>query len=97
MSYYSHKVPGGKLIKIKVESKDDSIWEITILGDFFLHPEYVLDEIEESLMGVQLSEDVIAEKIKSVLEKNHATLIGAKAGDFAKAIIAAKIASDHNS
>jgi len=97
MSYYSHKVTGGKLIKVKVDSKDESILDITILGDFFLHPEHVLEEIEVSLIGVRLSEDTITERLISVLEKNHAKLIGASARDFANAIMAAWMASDHNS
>ncbi|MHA2140052.1 MAG: lipoate protein ligase C-terminal domain-containing protein [Candidatus Thorarchaeota archaeon] len=97
MGYYSHKVHGGKLIKIKVESKDNSIQAITLLGDFFLHPEHVLEKIEESLFGVQLSEEIISMKIKTVLDISKATLIGANAKDFAQAIIAAWIASNHNS
>jgi lipoate-protein ligase A len=97
MSYYSYKVPGGKLIKVKVESKDDCIQEITLLGDFFLHPEHVLDEIEESLLGIRLSKDVIVEKLKAVLDENSATIIGADAEDFAEAIMAAWMNSDHNS
>ncbi|MFX1262954.1 MAG: lipoate protein ligase C-terminal domain-containing protein [Promethearchaeota archaeon] len=96
MSYYSHKVPGGKLIKVKVESKDDRIQEITLLGDFFLHPEHVLEEIEESLLGVRLSKDAVIEKLKAVLDENNATVIGADAEDFAEAIIAAWMSLDHN-
>ncbi|MFW9890439.1 MAG: lipoate protein ligase C-terminal domain-containing protein [Candidatus Thorarchaeota archaeon] len=97
MSYYSHKVQGGKLIKVKVVSKDDSIQEITLLGDFFLYPEHVLEEIEESLLGVRLSKDAVTEKLKAVLDENNATVIGADAEDFAEAIIAAWMNSDHNS
>ena len=97
MSYYSHKVPGGKLIKVKIETKDGIIQKITLLGDFFLHPEYVLEEIEESLLGVQISEESITRKLRSVLEARQATLIGANATDFAQAIIAAWISSNRNS
>lgn len=97
MSYYSHKVPRGKLIKVKIETKDGIIQKITLLGDFFLHPEYVLEEIEESLLGVHLSEDSIEKKLRAVLEARQATLIGADATDFAQAIIAAWIALNRNS
>jgi lipoate-protein ligase A len=96
-SYYSHKVPGGKLIKVRIESRDGYIQKVTILGDFFLHPEHVLEEIEESLLGVQLSENAMTKKLKTVLEESQATLIGANAKDFAQAIIAALKDSDHNS
>ncbi len=97
MSYYSHKVPGGKLIKVRIESKDDFIQAITLLGDFFLHPEDILEELEESLLGVQLTEDSIVEKLQTVLKNNKAILIGANATDFAQAIISAWRASDRNS
>ncbi|MFW9846383.1 MAG: lipoate protein ligase C-terminal domain-containing protein [Candidatus Thorarchaeota archaeon] len=89
MSYYSYKVPGGKLIKIDVRIKDATIEAITILGDFFLHPEEVLDELEEGLRGVQLSESHITKSIQDVLDRNECTLIGAAASDFAQAIIEA--------
>jgi hypothetical protein len=97
MSYYSHKVPGGKLIKVRIEVKDDFIQSITLLGDFFLHPEDILEELEESLLGVQLSEDSIVENLQRVLKSNKAVLIGANATDFAQAIIAAWRVSNHNS
>ena len=96
MSYYSHKVPEGKLIKVRIESEDGAIQSITILGDFFLHPEHVLEEFEKSLLGVSLSEDEITRILEMVLEDNDATLIGADAKDFAQAIIAASMASNRN-
>ncbi len=82
---------------MKVESKGESIQAITLLGDFFLHPEHVLEKIEESLLGVRLSEETISNKIQSVLDNNKATLIGAMPTDFGQAIMAALMQSDHNS
>ncbi len=97
INYYPHKVPGGKLIKVKLDIEDESIKAITVLGDFFLHPEHVLEEIEDSLLGVKLIEATIVEIIQTVLDKNKATLIGANATDLAEAILAASMMLNRNS
>ncbi|MFW9968160.1 MAG: lipoate protein ligase C-terminal domain-containing protein [Candidatus Thorarchaeota archaeon] len=97
ISYYAHKVAGGKLIKVKVESEDGLIQAITLLGDFFLHPEYVLEEIEASLKGVHLSETALTNEMQKVMERSQATLIGASVEDFAQAIMSAWMASNRNS
>ena len=97
MAYYSHKVPGGKLIKVRIKSKDESIQEITLLGDFFMHPEHVLEEFEDTLLGVHLSKEAIVRRLEAVIEEHQATIIGANADDFAQAIIAAWMDSNRNS
>jgi lipoate-protein ligase A len=97
ISYYAYKVKGGKLIKVKVELKDGLIQAITLLGDFFLHPEYALEQIEASLRGVHLSKAAIINEIEKVMERNQATLIGASIEDFAQAIMSAWMASNRNS
>ncbi len=71
------KVPGGKLVRIKVKF-DDFIEDVRITGDFFLHPEQCIDEIENSLRNtpVDFQDDVITDKINEILEKEGAELIG---------------------
>jgi lipoate-protein ligase A len=71
------KVPGGKLLTVKLDYSD-VIERIEVLGDFFLHPEDSLKEIEKSLIGVNVdeSEQVLAEKVKRVVEMNNIELIG---------------------
>lgn len=73
----SQKVKEGKLIKVEVEA-DEVIKRIKITGDFFLHPEYVMEEIEESMLGLgkETSEEVIASKIHDVTEAHDAQMIG---------------------
>ena len=88
-TYYAYKVPGGKLIKIDLKIKNNAIEAITILGDFFLHPEDALEQLEEALIGVRVSESHIVKSVKDVLDKTESTLIGATANDFAEAIIKA--------
>jgi len=56
----------GKLIKIDASFRDDRIEELKITGDFFLHPEEKIDELEKSLRGKSVKE--IREVIERVLE-----------------------------
>jgi len=84
-----YKVPNGKLIKIKVQATKQKISQITITGDFFLHPEETLSVIERNLIGCDLEEDTLIKSIQFILEKENAILIGAEAVDFAKAILQA--------
>jgi hypothetical protein len=42
-----YKVPGGKLLKIKLTPSEGRIRAIVIKGDFFLHPEETLIALED--------------------------------------------------
>ncbi len=83
------KVQGGKLVKVQLETEDDKIKKVKITGDFFLHPEELIDDIETSVTGVLLNETVIADRIREFILKNKAVLLGASPEDFAKCIVMA--------
>jgi lipoate-protein ligase A len=85
----SFKIPGGKLVKVKLQVSSGKIEEVTILGDFFLHPEDALQKIEESLVGTTVDETSIGNIIAQTLVDSGATLIGATASDIAKTIMMA--------
>ncbi len=61
------KVKEGKVVKIEIDC-DDIIRNIRITGDFFLHPEDILDEIEKSIVGLDRNtdEDTIISNIHGV-------------------------------
>jgi hypothetical protein len=82
---FEYKVPGGKLIKIFASIKNGFIEEIKITGDFFLHPEESIDELEEKLKGVKIDDET---KIRNILTEffKSKTLIGATAEDFLLAL-----------
>lgn len=44
------KVPGGKLVRIKVDCFDGAIRSVRIEGDFFVHPEEGIADLESSLV-----------------------------------------------
>jgi len=82
-------VEGGKLIKVQLLSKFNAISNIKITGDFFLHPEELIEDLEKMLVGKPLDEKHLAHLIKSLIKEKKATLLGAAPEDFAKCIIIA--------
>ena len=89
MGRAEYKVKGGKLIKVQLTKKGDEIRKIKITGDFFLHPEELIEELEEALTGSLLNESDLTQRIKAFIEKKEATLLGASPEDFAKCVIMA--------
>lgn len=89
MKESSYKIPGGKLVKIKLLVSSERITDVKILGDFFLHPEETLMEIEESLVGQARDESSITRAVNQALTDSEATLIGCTAADIAKSILMA--------
>ena len=86
MKVADYKVPNGKLLKIKLNADDNVINSVTILGDFFLHPESTIEQIEMALIGTEIDIQKITDKIQSVLDRTHSILLGAQPNDIAKAI-----------
>ena len=84
-----YKAEGGKLIKIQLRKEDDKIGFIKITGDFFMHPEDIIEDLERVLLGCSLDEKVIAETIKHFMHERGAVLLGATPEDFARCIIKA--------
>lgn len=70
IAHSSRKVKEGKIVKVEVEvESDDVIQKLRITGDFFLHPEEVLDDIEKSMVGLKkdVSFDMIVLKIQNIV------------------------------
>jgi lipoate-protein ligase A len=89
MGSASLKVSGGKLINASVEMHNGSIISIQFTGDFFLHPEELIEVIESSLIGKRLDEDDLTRTIDDLLQENKGQLIGASSKDFAWVIMEA--------
>lgn len=83
------KVEGGKLIKAHVEKDNGRILKVKITGDFFIHPEDFLEELEGALVGRLLSESDLGTFIKSLAEKRGAILLGISPEDLARCIVMA--------
>lgn len=73
----SEKVQGGKLVRASVDY-DGTILDVTITGDFFLHPEEGIELIEASLVGLPhtVPEEELRRRIERVVDVNGLTLVG---------------------
>ncbi len=94
MGKAQYKVEGGKLVKVQLRFEDDKIKKVKITGDFFLHPEELIDELEKKLEGSELNEDVLTDHIKAFIKINKAVLLGVTPEDFAKCIVMAGAKND---
>ena len=89
MKKSTYKVKGGKMIKVSLRELKNKIGEIKITGDFFLHPEELIDDLEKILIGKKIETSIIIETIKTFLGKREAILLGASPEDFARCILIA--------
>ncbi len=71
------KVREGKVVKVEIEC-NELIRNIRITGDFFIHPEDILDEIERSIIGLERSATIetVTSNIKSRIEERDVQMIG---------------------
>ncbi len=79
-----YKVPNGKLLRLEVDMKKDSIKSIKISGDFFVHPETAITQIEKMLEGK--SRDDVTDVVNKFIEENHIKLVGFNAVDLTNAL-----------
>ena len=89
-----YKVKGGKMIKIQLALENKKIKDLRITGDFFLHPEETIEDIEKALRGCSLSKEELVRVIKETLTSKRAVLLGASPEDLARCIIMAGEESD---
>ncbi len=77
-----YKVKGGKMIRVRVRYVGDKIERVRFHGDFFIHPEEAIEDLESSLSGKSMEE--VADIISSFFSKNE--VIGAGPEDFMEAL-----------
>ena len=63
----------GKIVKIRLAYKQESqvIHSIKITGDFFIHPEEVIEELEQELCGIKLKKEDLKKKVQQVLKNSE--------------------------
>ena len=79
------KVPGGKLVRIDAVCEGHHLSNIRITGDFFVHPEEALANMERDLEASALSgnEPDLERLVEALIVANDARLIGFGARDIA--------------
>ncbi len=64
-----YKTPGGKLVVVDFELRDDRLTNVMVSGDFFLYPEEALESITTALDGTPSAagEGEIAARVRDAL------------------------------
>jgi len=81
------KVPGGKLLRVSTTVREGRIQDIKITGDFFLHPEDSIDDLESRLQGIRAEEDEVSSTVKRFFDSHQITVLGATPKDFAAVVL----------
>jgi hypothetical protein len=63
----------GKIVKISMSYNKESqlIHSIKITGDFFIHPEEVIEQLEHGLCGIKLEKQYLKNEIQLILENSE--------------------------
>ena len=63
------KVPNGKMLKVSVEFEGKRIEKVVIKGDFFIHPEESLDNLEMALKGMEYTRKGVGDAVTRFFAK----------------------------
>jgi lipoate-protein ligase A len=84
-----YKVEGGKLIKVQLETSNGKISRIKITGDFFMHPEELIEKLEASLIGRKPDRNCLERTLTDFVKNNGIVLLGISTEDLIKCIMKA--------
>lgn len=92
---HTEKVPGGKLVRVKVDLNPEEclIEDVQVQGDFFIHPEEFVEEIEQLLVNLDQkdSEESVTTALARLVEEEGAELLGVTPELIAKTFKAALV------
>ncbi len=92
-NFVSEKIGGGKLLQVEVETHDGIAQSVRITGDFFLHPEDAVCDLENALVGACWgdTDDFLTTKLEEIVLSKNAQLVGFACTDlvrlFKKAVV----------
>jgi len=81
MKRAEYKVPGGKLLVADTEVKEGVLTTVKVMGDFFMHPEEAIKDLEDALTGKDASK--IDEIVEEFFGGKDIILFGVSEKDFA--------------
>lgn len=79
------KVPGGKLIRTRVEleiGEQVMLSSVKVYGDFFMHPESLIEDIETVLLESGLDLGRARARLDSLFQRPDVSVYGAEAEDL---------------
>jgi len=77
------------VIRVSMSFHGQTIEKIHISGDFFIHPENAVKELEQSLKGGVLSKEWLEKRIREFFAVKNIKALGVTPEDFARAILTA--------
>jgi lipoate-protein ligase A len=80
MKRVEYKVPEGKLVAAEADVFNGYLTRIQITGDFFMHPESSIKDLEDSLKGIPVSK--LDETVTNFFKNKEIQLIGVSSNDF---------------
>ncbi len=86
-----YKAIGGKLLRVRMTVTEDNppvIQTIRITGDFFMHPEEAIEDLEKVLIGAPLDEAALRERVQTFFDAD-VQVVGANVDDFVTALLKA--------
>lgn len=85
------KVSGGKLLRVKCDVSGRVLVAVSLTGDFFMHPEDGVSELEKCLVGMSARAEVreYVSKLNDVIHADGLELIGLSASDIAGTLVKA--------
>ena len=83
MKRFEYKVPGGKLLRVKLEVEAGKIRFLQLTGDFFMQPETDLEELEVQLIDSPVDFATIESVIHGFFLTKKTVITGASPSDFA--------------
>jgi len=88
-----YKVPGGKLLRVTLELDEGThpakIASISLNGDFFMHPEDAIEELESRLVNVPWDIDALRRTVQAFFD-TEVEVIGADVESIVHVILAAQ-------
>jgi lipoate-protein ligase A len=84
MKRAEYKIPGGKLLSTELVVEGDRMVGVKITGDFFMHPETSIIDLEKALDGIHTAD--LEDTVKRFFKENDVTLFGIHVEDFVKVV-----------
>ena len=86
----SLKVPNGKLLKVTVEFHEGRIENVRVTGDFFIHPEESIEELETALKGKAYSRKSVGDAVEIFFARQGLIAFGITSQALTDAIMRCK-------
>ncbi len=87
----TRKVTGGKLLRVKCDVADGVLRGVSLTGDFFMHPEEGVSELEGALNGMSNEAPVgeFVSKLNDLVHGRGFELVGFNVSDVAETLVEA--------